>query len=70
MTPEMSPEIPEGQAPDKKSSKLHIGRDALFVVAGVMIGMSAGITPALSVMLVRESVRYLEGKIRHNKEKP
>jgi hypothetical protein len=70
MTAEMPPGLPQYEQPEEKRSKLRIGRDALFVVAGVMITISAGITPALSVMLVRESVRFLESKIHHNKAKP
>jgi hypothetical protein len=70
MTVEMPPGISEGQPTEQKSSKSHIGRDTLFVLAGVAISMSAGITPALSVMFVREGVRYLESKIRQRMEKP
>jgi hypothetical protein len=70
MTVEMFPSAPDDQNPDQKHSKLHIGRDTLIVAAGIMVSMSAGLTPVLSVMLVRESIRFLEGKVLHHKEKP
>ena len=70
MTAEMPPGIPQNEVPEAKHSRLNIGRDTLFVVAGVMIGMSAGITPVMSIILVRESVRFIEAKILHRKEKP
>jgi hypothetical protein len=70
MTIEMPPGISQNEEPEAKHSRLHIGRDTLFVVAGVMIGMSAGITPVMSIILVRESARFVEVKILHRKEKP
>jgi hypothetical protein len=69
MTAELPPQVSQNEEPREKHFKLPVGRDALLVVAGVMISMSAGITPVLSVMLVRESIRYLESKLHHSKEK-
>jgi hypothetical protein len=66
MTAELPPQVSQNEESQEKHFKLPIGRDALFVVAGVMIGMSAGITPALSIILVRESVRFVESKLRRH----
>lgn len=70
MPVEIPTELSQGENSENKHSKLRISRDALFVVAGVLISMSAGINPWQSILYVKESVRYLEQKFKHYGENP